>query len=69
MSHPLQVLAHCLAIEADDEQVPAAKSRSHVARGMTLTLLAHLSSVVILALVLVEGKTAVEVVVVEVEDE
>ncbi len=66
VSHPVQVLSHCLAMEIDDEHNPAAKSRSHLARGNTFVLPMHLCGEVIvdvLVEVLVDVDADVEVVV------
>ena len=41
VSHPAQVLSHCFSMEADNEQRPAAKNRSHVAWGNSFRLFAH----------------------------
>ena len=41
VSHPAQVLSHCLAIFAFDEHSPTAKRRSQRARGNKFLLFAH----------------------------
>ena len=67
VSHPVQVLSHCRAIETDEHR-PAANRRSHLARGKAFTLLAHLCGVevvevIVEVVVLVDVKVDVELLV------
>ena len=52
VSHPVQVLSHCFAIE-NDEHSPTADRRSHLTRSKTFVLLAHLCGVEVVELTLV----------------